>query len=178
MMAQTFEWPNLVSGTDAWSDWFTPAVGAENECSYIANVKFPRAIESDDVVCAGVEIEFDGLDLTASGAKIAVQGDVEKSWHYSNVVTKAVCHGWPHSLPSYGAVLEGTHLISGVQVVSSVNYGTVWEISPVGKTTFRFGFRVDNCGGGASACVGSWSRSTGTAFRTPGRRRRGRCGRR
>lgn len=145
---QTFQYPNIVAGTDAWSDWWEPAVGAENETFYIASVEFPRAIESDDVVCAGVEMEFDGLDLTASGAKIAEQGDVEQSWHYSNVVVRAVYLGWPHSLPSYGAVLEGTHLISGVNVVSSGDYDTAWNMSPVGKTTFRFGFRIDNCGGG------------------------------
>lgn len=147
-MGQTFEYSNLVAGTDAWSDWWEPAVGAENESFYIANVKFPRAIKSDDVVCAGVEIEFDGLDLTAGGAIIIVQGNVEDSWHYSNVVARAINIGWPKSLPNHGAVLDGTYLISGVNVVSSGAYDTAWNMSPVGKAIFRFGFRIDNCGGG------------------------------
>ena len=145
---QTFEYPNLVAGTDAWSDWWTPAVGADNESFYIANVEFPRAIEADDVVCAGFEVEFDGLDLTASGATIVMQGSVEESWHYSNVVVRAVNLGWPHSLPMSNVVLEGTYIISGVNVISSGHYDTAWNMSPVGKTKFRFGFRINNCGGG------------------------------
>lgn len=147
-MGQEFEYPNLVAGTDTWSDWWTPAVGADNMAFYIANVKFPRAIEANDVVCAGFEIEFDGLDLTARGASIRVQGDADGSWHYSNAVVRAIELGWPKSLPKYRAVLEGTYLISGVNVVSSGTYDTEWSMSPVGKTTFSFGFRVDNCGGG------------------------------
>ena len=143
-----FLYPNIIAGTDAWSDWFTPAVGAYNEVCYIANVEFPRAIEADDVVCAGVEIEFDGLDLTADGARIAVQGSVGGSWRYSNVVTGAVIAGWPNSLPKSRAVLEGTYLMSGANVISSGAYGTEWNMSPVGQVEFRIGFRVDYSKGG------------------------------
>ena len=143
-----FLYPNIIAGTDAWSDWWTPAVGANNRGFYIANVEFPRAIEADDVVCAGVEIEFDGLDITADGARILVQGDVEGSWHYSNVIAWAITLGWPYSLPNSNVVLEGTHLISGVNVISSGAYDTAWNMSPVGQVEFNFGFRVDYSKGG------------------------------
>ena len=143
-----FLYPNIIAGTDAWSDWWTPAVGADNKSFYIANVEFPRAIEADDVVCAGVEIEFDGLDLTADGARILMQGDVGGSWHYSNVVVRAVMKGWPNSLPKSRAVLEGTYLMSGANVISSVTYDTEWNMSPVGQVEFNTGFRVDYSRGG------------------------------
>ena len=143
-----FLYPNLVSGTDAWSDWRTPFVGADNSTIDLFVVEFPRAIEADDVVCAGVEIDFDGLDLTADGAYIAVQGDVGGSWHYSNVVVRAVMKGWPNSLHMSNSVLEGTYLISGVNVISSITYGTGHNMSPVGQVEFHFGFRVDYSRGG------------------------------
>ena len=143
-----FLYPNLVAGADAWSDWWTPSVGADNETINPFVVEFPRAIEADDVVCAGVEIDFDGLDLTADGAHIGVQGVVGGSWNYSNVVARAVLVGWPNSLHRSNAVLEGTYLMSGVNVISSITYGTNYNMSPVGQVKFNFGFRVDYSKGG------------------------------
>lgn len=146
-MGQTFEYPNLVAGTDAWSDWWEPAVGVSNATVWLYVVEFPRAIEADDVVCAGVEFEFDGLDLTADNSVLFVQGTAENSWHFSNVVAQAIINGFPRSL-SHGNVLNGTHLISGVDAISARTYGTEWDKSPVGHTRFNIGLRVNYCGGG------------------------------
>ena len=143
-----FLYPNIIAGTDAWSDWWSPHVGVGNETINPFVVEFPRAIEADDVVCAGVEIDFDGLDLTAARAHIDVQGAVGGSWGYFNVVTGAVRVGWTKSLPRSNVVLEGTYLMSGANVISSITYDTDYNVSPVGQVEFNFGFRVDYSNGG------------------------------
>lgn len=174
---QTFQYPNLVSGTDQWSDWWEPDVGVDNSTHRFFEVEFPRAIEVGDVVCASAEYEFDGLDLTSAHADIYLQGTVENSWRYANTVALAVNKGWPASM-RHGTTLDGTHVFSGAFDVSGYTYNNSYFQTPVGHRVFRCDMRVNYCGGGASARVGSWSRSTGTACRARGRLRRGRCGRR
>lgn len=35
-MAQVFRYPNLVAGTDEWTDWWTPLVGVDNSTATCA----------------------------------------------------------------------------------------------------------------------------------------------
>lgn len=146
-MGHTFEYPNLVAGTDAWSDWWEPAVGVTNATHRFFEVVFPRAIEVGDVVCASAEFEFDGLDLTQSGAVAFMQGTVDGSWRHANPVTLAVYYGWPKSM-RHGITLAGTHVFSGAFDVSGYTYDNSYFQTPVGRRVFRCDMRVNYCGGG------------------------------
>lgn len=143
----SFEYPNLVAGTDEWSDWWEPAVGVNNATHEFFEVVFPRAIEATDVVCSSVEYEFDGLDLTAEKAYAYPQGTVDGSWIYANTVTKAVLAGWPASMRS-GVTLDGAHVFAGASDVSGSNYDNSDNQTPVGHKAFRFDLRINYCGGG------------------------------
>lgn len=138
-MAQTFKWPNLVAGTGEWSAWVAPK-NVDNFTWGFAVVEFPRAIEEGDVVCTCVEFEFDGLDLTADHAHFYVQGPVDHSWGYQNVITTAIGDGWPYS-QRHGVTLDGRRMPGGTFTVPS-------GCSAIGHTMFNFGIRIDYCGGG------------------------------
>lgn len=147
VMGQTFEYPNLVAGTDGWSDWWHPVVGANNSTNKFFEVVFPRAIEAGDVVCASAEYEFDGLNLTSKEASITVQGIVDGSWGYVNPVTLAIYRCWPASMRN-GTTLDGTHIFSGAFDVSRGTYDQQYNKTPVGHKNFRCDMRVNYCGGG------------------------------
>lgn len=142
---QTFEYPNLVSGTDKWTDWWTPEVGKENSTFKIATIALPRPIEQDDTVCVSICMEFDKLDLTVDKSSLAFQGAVDHSWHFVNPFTtrfRTMKHG----------VFDGAVELSATFPVDSFSYSTgadTWIQSPVGHSIFEFGLRADYCGGGS-----------------------------
>lgn len=153
-MEQTFEYPNLVSGTDEWTSWWTPAVGKENSCFTIATIALPRPIEQDDIVCVSVEMEFDRLDLTADKANLSFQGPVDNSWHPCNPFVAGF------KRLKYD-VFDGMMELSNTFRVNSYTYNTTpgsYNTTPVGHSKFEFGFRVDNCGG-AAPCAASHGRT-------------------
>lgn len=172
-MGQTFEFPNLVAGTDAWSDWWEPDKGI-NVCIPLYTVTFPRELAAGDVVSASMEMQFDGLVLgtadTGEDYNLRLQGVVNRSYGSGlrNIVTGAL---QPWNDVFADGTYSGTKFLIGTKAVEAGD-------KYAGTTEDAVEARIDNCGGGASACVGSWSRSTGTASRTRGHRQRGRCGRR
>lgn len=171
-MAQTFQYPNLVAGTDEWTDWWMPEVGKDNSCCTVATIRLPRPIAQDDIVSASIEIEFDKLDLTADKAVLAFQGTVDKSWYPFNAFTTGFRH-FKHD------VFDGALELSATLAVNTRTYSTVvnaYNATPVGHSVFGFGMRVDYCGGGRSVRGVSWSKSTRRARRTHGRRQKGRRG--
>lgn len=178
---QTFQYPNLVSGTDKWTDWWTPEVGMDNSTLSIATIELPRPIAQDDVVCVSVDFEFDKLDLTGDEAIVNPQGAVDGSWHYLNPFTYAVLGARSDLFSSRPGVLDGETEVVNTFRVDSYSYTTEadsWAQSPVGRSVFNFGLRANYCGGGASECAVSWSSSARRVRRTHGHRQRGRCGRR
>jgi hypothetical protein len=150
-MMQTFEYPNLIAGTDEWTDWWAPEVGEENRTFKIATIELPRPIAQDDVVCVSVDFEFDKLDMTGDEAIVIPQGAVDGSWRYFNPFTHAVEYARRDLFSSRPGVLDGETEVANAIHVDSFNYTTEpdsWVQSPVGHSKFGFGFRVDNCGGG------------------------------
>lgn len=144
-MMQTFQYPNLVSGTDEWTDWWTPEVGKENSCFTIAFISLPRPIEQDDILCASVEIEFDKLDLTADKAFLAFQGSVDNSWRPFNAFTVGF-RRFKHD------VFDGAIELSATFGINTHTYNTgdnAYNTTPVGHSVFEFGMRADHCGGGS-----------------------------
>lgn len=169
---QTFEWPNLVAGTDAWTDWFEPETNTKNATALLYVVTFPRKLEVGDVVCASMDVQFDGLVVGTKDSgdyyNLRIQGTADRSWRSDNAVAFA--------LQDIGDKLaDGTY--DGLKTFCGT-YAVASGSSAVGTSRNNIGVRLDNCGGGASARVGSWSRSTGTAYRARGRLRKVRCGRR
>lgn len=169
-MAQEFRYPNLVAGTDAWTDWFEPETNVKNATASLYVVTFPRKLEVGDVVCASMDVQFDGLVLGTKYSgdfyNFRIQGTADHSWRLSNAVAFA--------LQAIGDKLaDGTY--DGLKTFCGT-YAVTSGDSAVGTSRDDLSVRLDNCGGGASARGGSWSRSTGTASRTRGRLRRGRCG--
>lgn len=145
-MAQTFQYPNLVAGTDEWTGWWTPVVGRENSCFTIANIALPRPIEQDDIVYASVEMEFDKLDLTADKAFLVFQGSVDKTWHPVNVFTIGF-----RRFRFRKDVFDGSMELSATFDVNKETYNTgdnAYHMTPVGHSVFEFGLRVDLCRGG------------------------------
>ncbi len=148
---QTFQYPNLVSGTDEWTDWCTPEVGKENSGFTIACISLPRPIAQDDVVCVSVDFEFDKLDLTGDEAIVHPQGAVDGSWHYFNPFVHAIKIARRDLFSSRPGVLDGETEVVNTFRVDSYSYATEpdsWVQSPVGHSVFEFGMRADHCGGG------------------------------
>ncbi len=169
-MVQTFEYPNLVSGTDKWTDWWNPEVGKTNSCIAFFWVDFGRPLAVGDVLTFTADVEFDKLDLSGSGAFLWTQGtsaleDGNYMWGLPNPLFP---YRDGYFFTHHGAVFDGVESMSMRNVVSEKN--------GKGIRYAEFGFRCDYCGGGRSACVVSWSSSTRRAHRTHGHRQKGRRG--
>lgn len=141
-MTQSFRYPNLVAGTDAWSDWWKPAKGIINSNITTYTVTFPRELASGDVVSASMEMQFDGLVLgtadTDNYFNLRLQGPANGRWGMGNIVTYAL-QSW-NDVFSDGTY-SGTKFFSGTAAVNNGNgfAGTIED---------DVGIRIDNCGGG------------------------------
>lgn len=144
---QNFRYPNLVSGTDEWTGWWTPRTGEENETKQLAIVDFGRPLSVGDVLTVIVDFEFDELDVTGSGACVWAQGrtafeDGEYLWDRRNPITRG---GAGFLLRHKGEVVDGAETASMVTVVSEDN-------GVEGGKGIRYaeiGLRCDNSGGGS-----------------------------
>jgi hypothetical protein len=139
-----FLYPNIIAGTDAWSDWWTPPKGKINAGIELYTVTFPRELAAGDVVSASMEMQFDGLVLgtadTSEEYNLRLQGPVNGSFNsgLGNIVTSA--------LQPWGAVFadgtySGTKFFSGTKAVEDGD-------KFVGTTEVDVDIRIDNCGGG------------------------------
>lgn len=146
---QTFEYPNLLAGTDQWTDWWTPTVGKDNRCMVLGLVDFGRPLVVGDVVTLHAEVEFDKLDLTGNKAILFAQGTTafddgkKTTWAYNN----PLC---PHTsdserfFPHRGAVFDGAEAMSLRNVIAEKN----GVIDGKGLRYAELGFRCNYCGGG------------------------------
>lgn len=143
-MGQTFQYPNLVAGTDAWSDWWEPPEGKINAVTTLYIVTFPRDLAVGDVVSASMEVQFDGLVLgtpdTGDEYNFRLGGMVNGFYGsgLNNIVAGA--------LQPWGAMLaddtySGTKFFSGTKVVKDGN-------KYAGTAEDEVEVRIDNCGGG------------------------------
>lgn len=156
-MEQTFEYPNLVSGTDKWTNWWTPAVGKTNSCMVVCYVDFGRPLAVGDVVAFTADVEFDKLDLSGSGASLWTQGtsalgDGKYKWWYSNPLFP---YRGGYFFAHRGAVFDGVERMSLRNVVSE------WNGVEDGKGIryAEFGFRCDYSGGGVAQSAASHGRA-------------------
>jgi hypothetical protein len=142
MMAQTFQYPNLVAGTDR-TDWWTPVARVANSARELFYVDFGRPLVVGDVVTVTADLDFDKLDITKDGASLVLQGatsvdGVTRVWGYSNPLNRT------NSRTVYrraGTVLDGTDRYELSNVVGEGN--------GIGVRGAEFGVRVDYCGGGS-----------------------------
>lgn len=144
-----YRYPNLLSGTDKWTSWWTPEVGKDNSCIGYTDIVLPRPLAQDDVVSVSVDLEFDRLDMTADRAVMAPQGDVDGSWHYYNPFADAVFTA-RRDLFFGSGVLDGEIEVAGTIRVDGFSYNTEagsYNQSPAGHRKFAFGFRANYCGG-------------------------------
>lgn len=151
-MAQEFMYPNLVAGTDEWTDWFAPKVGGTNSVDRFAYVDFGRPLVVGDVVTVTADLDFSKLDITKDGAFLIVQGatSVDGSkmvWKYSNQLTNT---NFRTIYRRAGTVLDGTDRYELSNVVGEGN--------GVGIRGAEFGVRVDLCGG-VAPCAASHGRT-------------------
>ena len=141
---QTFQYPNLVAGTDAWSDWWEPAKGKINAASVLYVVTFPRELAAGDVVCASMEMQFDGLVLgtadTGNDFNLRIGGAVNRSYRTGlrNIVAAAL-QSWNDVFAD--GTYSGTKFFSGTRAVEAGD-------KYAGTTEDRIEIRIDNCGGG------------------------------
>lgn len=139
-----FLYPNIISGTDAWSDWWTPAKGTINAHINLYTVTFPRELAAGDVVCASMEMQFDGLVLgtadTGNNYNLRLQGGVNGSYNsgLDNIVTSAL---QPWVAVFADGTYSGTKFFSDTVAVNDEN-------GFAGTTEDKVGIRIDNCGGG------------------------------
>ena len=144
-MEQVFQYPNLVSGTDKWTDWWTPEVGKVNSTKTPFYVDFGRQLVVGDVVTVTADLDFDKIDITKDGAFLVLQGatsvdGVTRTWEYSNPLT---CVNFQHVYRRAGTVLDGTDRYELSNVVGEKNG------NGVGVRGAEFGVRVDYCWGGS-----------------------------
>lgn len=173
-MAQTFRYPNLIAGTDQWTDWWTPEVGMDNRCMVLGWVDFGRPLVVGDVVTLHAEVEFDKLDLTGNKAILVTQGttafdDGKTTWRYNDPLCP---YTRDFFFPHRGAVFDGAEAMSLRNVIAEKN----GVIDGKGLRYAELGFRCNYSGGGRSVCGVSWSSSARRAHRTHGHRQKGRCG--
>ena len=152
MMTQSFGYPNLAAGTDVPTEWFEPPKGKPNTVNDFYTVNFPRPLAEGDVVATTMTIEADGLDVTASGGKFTLQGQVwmqqgGSSWtHYSPLTNHIEADGkvnYARSIIARGIVFDGLHYFDNVCHVTSAQ-GTK---APIGAIRCTIACRIDNCGG-------------------------------
>lgn len=139
---QTFQYPNLVAGTDR-TDWWTPVVGVANSVRTLFYVDFGRPLVVGDVVTVTADLDFDKLDITKDGASLVLQGatsvdGVTRGWKYSNPLNRI---SFRNVYRRAGTVLDGTDRYELSNVVGEGN--------GVGIRGAEFGVRVDLCGGGS-----------------------------
>lgn len=143
-----FLYPNLISGTDAWSDWWNPIKGVINAHISLYTVTFPRELAVGDVVCASIEMQFDGLVLgtadTYDGFNLRLQGRVNGSWSGLHNIVITALQPWEDMFAD--GTYSGTKFFSGTV---AVNDGSKFA----GTTEDEVGIRIDNCGGGAPPCA-------------------------
>lgn len=151
-MTQSFGYPNLAAGTDVPTEWFEPPKGKPNTVNDFYTVNFPRPLAEGDVVATTMTIEADGLDVTASGGKFTLQGQVwmqqgGSSWtHYSPLTNHIEADGkvnYARSIIARGIVFDGLHYFDNVCHVTSAQ-GTK---APIGAIRCTIACRIDNCGG-------------------------------
>ena len=139
-----FLYPNIIAGTDAWSDWWTPPKGTINAGISLYTVTFPRELAAGDVVSASMEMQFDGLVLgtadTDEGYNLRLQGTVNGSLDsgLKNIVVEAL-QPWEDTFAD--GTYSGTKFFSGTAAVNDVNRFA-------GTTEDEISIRIDNCGGG------------------------------
>ena len=139
-----FLYPNIIAGTDAWSDWWSPAKGKINSGISLYTVTFPRELAAGDVVSASMEMQFDGLVLgtadTDEGYNLRLQGTVNGSLDsgLKNIVVEAL-QPWEDTFAD--GTYSGTKFFSGTAAVNDVNRFA-------GTTEDEISIRIDNCGGG------------------------------
>lgn len=152
-MGQVFQYPNLVAGTDEWTDWYTPEVGKRNIGVNFATVYFPRPLAEGDVVTTTVTIEADSLDLTASDGALTLQGQTwmqqgGSSWAHdsplSNYIEADGNRSYVRSKIAHGVVYDGLHHFDNVCHVTSASGAR----APIGAIRSTFACRIGNCGGG------------------------------
>lgn len=152
-MTQSFRYPNLVAGTDAPTAWFEPPKWKPNVGTDFFTVDFPRPLAEGDVVATTMAIEADGLDVTASGGKLTLQGQTwmqqgGSSWAHDSPLTNYIDAGgkvdYIRSMIAQGVVYDGLHYFDNVCHVTSAR-GTR---APIGAIRCTIACRVDNCGGG------------------------------
>lgn len=152
-MGQSFEYPNLVAGTDVPTAWYEPPTMKANVGVSFLTVDFPRPLVDGDVVATTVTVEADGLDLTAPGGALTLQG---QTWMQQGGST------WAHDHPltayteadgntnygrakiARGVVYNGLHHFDNVYHVTSAHGAR----APIGAIRCTLECRVDNCGGG------------------------------
>lgn len=152
-----FEYPNLVTGTDKWTDWWAPGVGISNSCTSLAFVDFGRPLVVGDVLTINATVEFNKLDLAGSNALIYMQGktafeDGNYVWKYGNPLAP---YTNDYFFAHRGAVFDGVENVSWKNVVhegNGVNNGK-------GLRYVEVGFRCDNSGGGVAPCAASHGRT-------------------
>lgn len=152
-MGQVFQYPNLVSGTDVPTAWYEPPIGKTNVCVDFATVYFPRPLADGDVVATTVTVEADGLDLTAPGGALSLQGETwmqqgGSSWTHDNPLVDYTKADGSTSHPmfriAHGVVYDGLHHFDNVYHVTSARGAK----APIGAIRCTYACRVDNCGGG------------------------------
>lgn len=151
-MEQTFQYPSLVSGTDKWTDWWTPEVGKDNSCIAFSRVDFGRALAVGDVLTFTADVEFSKLDLSGSGAYLWTQGmsaleDGNYMWGLSNPL-------FPYRDGYF--FTHGGDVFDGVERMSLRN--VISEKVGKGIRYAEFGFRCDKSGG-VAPCAASHGRA-------------------
>lgn len=147
-MAQEFMYPNLAAGTDEWSEWNTPAIGATDYGKRILSMTFPRELALGDVVHSSVEVEFKKLDLTAQKSRFRFQGAVDGSWHPDNPVCNSINVGL-NKLINSTRLLDGVHIFYGSFSVHDRYIAGGWNTTPAGHKVFSLGYRIDLCRAGS-----------------------------
>ena len=137
-----FLYPNIIAGTDAWSDWWSPIKGIINSGISLYTVTFPRKLAAGDVVSASMEMQFDGLVLgtadTDEGYNLRLQGATNGSFNMKNIVIAAL-QPWEDVFAD--GTYNGTKFFSGTVAVNDGDRfaGTIED---------EVDIRIDNCGGG------------------------------
>lgn len=147
-----FLYPNLVAGTDVPTAWFEPPKGKPNVGTIFFTVDFPRPLAEGDVVATTMTIEADGLDLTASGGALTLQGQTwmqqgGSTWAHDSPLTNYIESdgkvNYGRAKIARGVVYDGPHYFDNLCHVTSAQ-GTR---APIGAIRCNIACRIDNCGG-------------------------------
>ena len=148
-----FLYSNLVAGTDVPTAWYEPQTGLSNVYYDFLTVDFPRPLADGDVVATTLTVEADGLDLTATGGELTLQGETwmqqgGSSWTHDNPLTNYTDAdgntNYSRSKIARGVVYDGLHYFDNVCHVTSAQ-GTH---APIGVIGCSLACRVDYSRGG------------------------------